>query len=500
MAYSKITIEGFRGFANEQTLKLAIPNGMEGSGLTVLVGPNNAGKTTIYEAMRMLSHPVASSLESEMRNMKTFKMTKFSISDTDNNFLTLRTISNGGSNTEFISNGISPDELKFYTIPSRRTFRPYFNIYPFDRDQYVQNLSLPGIRGEFLNDFGNRLHTIERNFDKFISVFNKVIKEKFVWNIDKFGSENFLNFQFGEFSHSSNGIGDGILNIILIVDALYDSKPGDLIFIDEPELSLHPSYQKNIVQLLLEYSKDRQIIIGTHSNYFVSWEALINGGTLARVTKFSNLGSQIFQLKRETIEEIKSIANEVQKPHILDLKAKEIFFMQDNIILVEGQDDVVYMKRIMELKNLSVNAEFFGWGAGGEGNFSKVIKIFRDLGFMRVLIQFDNNPNDKTFESIGKDLGSYIAYKIPTQDIRDKEASERKDGKKIEGLINGKGTIINELHTDFIDKLFKFYHDYFVDIYPWEFENNQSEDADLVYYYPTLEGIPHNFKTKKSTN
>lgn len=38
-----ISCLGYKGFATQQSLKLAMPNGKPGSGLTVLVGPNGGG-------------------------------------------------------------------------------------------------------------------------------------------------------------------------------------------------------------------------------------------------------------------------------------------------------------------------------------------------------------------------------------------------------------------------------------------------------------------------
>ena len=55
MSIKKLAISGLRGFATEQSLTLAIPNGANGSGLTVLVGPNNGGKSTIVEAFKAVS-------------------------------------------------------------------------------------------------------------------------------------------------------------------------------------------------------------------------------------------------------------------------------------------------------------------------------------------------------------------------------------------------------------------------------------------------------------
>ena len=55
MIYKKISISGFRGFNESKKIELAIPNRSFGSGLTILVGENNSGKTTILESFRLFS-------------------------------------------------------------------------------------------------------------------------------------------------------------------------------------------------------------------------------------------------------------------------------------------------------------------------------------------------------------------------------------------------------------------------------------------------------------
>ena len=55
MLISTLDIIGFRGFAQEQTLHFAQPTGAVGSGLTIIVGPNNGGKSTIIESLRALT-------------------------------------------------------------------------------------------------------------------------------------------------------------------------------------------------------------------------------------------------------------------------------------------------------------------------------------------------------------------------------------------------------------------------------------------------------------
>jgi predicted ATP-dependent endonuclease of OLD family len=55
MSLSRLQITGLRGFATTGQIDFAIPNGKEGSGITVLVGPNNGGKSTVVESLRVLS-------------------------------------------------------------------------------------------------------------------------------------------------------------------------------------------------------------------------------------------------------------------------------------------------------------------------------------------------------------------------------------------------------------------------------------------------------------
>ena len=47
-----LSITHFRGFYDMQTVDFAIPNGQVASGMTIIVGPNNSGKTTIIEAIK----------------------------------------------------------------------------------------------------------------------------------------------------------------------------------------------------------------------------------------------------------------------------------------------------------------------------------------------------------------------------------------------------------------------------------------------------------------
>jgi hypothetical protein len=78
----------------------------------------------------------------------------------------------------------------------------------------------------------------------------------------------------------SKGLGSGIEMILtlLLLRAVAGQAKGTIIYlIDEPELHLHPKAQFKLIELLLEESKTKQIILSTHSPYV--FRNAINGRT-----------------------------------------------------------------------------------------------------------------------------------------------------------------------------------------------------------------------------
>lgn len=168
------------------------------------------------------------------------------------------------------------------------------------------------------------------------------------------------------------------LAFFAIVDSLYDSKQGDVIVIDEPELSLHPALQKRVFNLLKDFSKNRQIIISTHSPYFVDVPSIVNGSNLVRVVN-SGKGTEIFQLSSDAKGVLKKLSKDnLYNPHTFGLDARELFFQEDGIVVVEGQEDVLLFPDIASQLNTTISASFFGWGAG----VRQIFRIF--VSFLKI--------------------------------------------------------------------------------------------------------------------
>jgi predicted ATPase len=70
--------------------------------------------------------------------------------------------------------------------------------------------------------------------------------------------------------HKITSLGYGTRQLLPIIAQLSYSNPGDFILIEEPEISLHPSYQRLLPILFgRAVNEGKQILVTTHSSYFV---------------------------------------------------------------------------------------------------------------------------------------------------------------------------------------------------------------------------------------
>ncbi|EMJ9319588.1 AAA family ATPase [Pseudomonas aeruginosa] len=460
MALEKIQISGYRGFKELATVNFAVPvQNKEGSGLSIITGANNSGKSTILECLRARSGYNTPSFSSGVRNASTeFINIVYSFTDIEERIHSIQKGSSEAIHT------IPRSDSKIFCLPSRRTFSPFFGKGGInDRQTRIQQFGLPSARSPMLDGFESRLFKITSS-EELKTEFNKLLSEVLGftpdWAIDL--SEQggyFLKFFNSGHSHSSDGLGEGIVSIFSIIDSLYDSTAKDIIVIDEPELSLHPSLQRRLSDVFYRYSKDRQIIISTHSPYFINISALKNGAKITRVISTKS-GSKVHQLTPESTEAINKLSSgNIYNPHTFGLDARELFFQDDGIILTEGQEDVVLFPQIANSLEKKISGNFFGWGAGGAGNIIHLCKILSDLGFKKVTAILDGDKLEAT-EKLRPLFPNYNFCNIPADDIRTKSAREATEEKA--GLLDKKNNIRRE-HIESIKTLFESINKYMRD-------------------------------------
>ena len=420
----KILIHGFRGFASQQTLNFAVPNNNTGSGLTILVGPNNSGKSSIIESLTAVTQPEGQlpTFGEGKRNISADSRVKIQVTNGDENTYTLSTVTSGGSETTLSGTLTNPSGAEIFVLPSRRTFDPYFGKSDVARASYVIHQQKLQSTRAGQTAFSGRIFHINNDLDKrkkFETVLSKVLDPLPNWTIDQSEQgQYYLKYSNGTHTQSSDGLGEGLLSIFFIVDALYDSQPGSMIVIDEPELSLHPQLQAKVRDLLLEYSTDRQIVISTHSPKFIDWHAIAAGAQIARITNRDG-EVETHELSSESRSNIAGFLNDMNNPHVLGLDANEVFFLADKVVLLEGQEDVMFLPRVLEYLDVSVAGEFYGWGVGGAEKMSTIAQILKDLGFKKVAGILDHDKASKIPDLENK-FSTYLFVAQPADDIRTK--------------------------------------------------------------------------------
>lgn len=442
-----ISCLGFRSFSTKQQLKLAVPNGSRGSGLTVIVGPNGGGKSTLVECFNKIrASEQGTSFSYGKRNLAAGAKVEIEIETDRNEISVLKTI-NGSSETTW--EGIRPS---IYYLPSRRYFDPFFTGASWTRDQYLHYTDQYQHRTTSLNSYAYRLRELNKgDHSRFDEVLGKILGYPLQWAIDQDDNGQFyvsITKQQG-LLHNSDGLGEGILSLLFIVDALCGSNKDELLVIDEPELSLHPQLQFRLLNELLIKSQYSQVIISTHSPTMLSLESIINGGIVARVFESDN-GSEICMIDEESRDIIKSISHDINNPHILGIDARSCFFAEDGLIITEGQEDVILYPKVLSCIGMSLNIPFFGFGAGGAEKIVKIAHLLKCLGFKRVGAIYDGDKTEEfsKFNQLFSHDG-YKAWRIPADDVRDKD-NQNHPYKEKKGLLDKSFSLKSEYQQETI--------------------------------------------------
>ena len=442
-----ISCVGYRGFSTKQTLNLAIPNGTPGSGLTVLVGPNGGGKSTLIECFNKIATKKKATFSKGKRNIKAGNRVEIVIK-IDGQDGVLKTIK-GGTQVEWTG----PAVPKIYHLPSRRSFNPFFGETDWNRTTYLDQQKSSQYRSSSLDSYTSRLVNLNKNgsapFDEMLS---RILGKPLRWTIDQEDNGQFFVdiTKDGGIHHNSDGMGEGILSLMFIVDAICGDSD-EFVVIDEPELSLHPQLQARLLKEILERTKTSQVVISTHSPNLLSLESIANNGMVARVYDTS-AGTKICEIDDRSRRFIVSTFENYNNPHILGTDARSCFFAEDQLIIAEGQEDVVLYPRIMSELGKEDSIPFFGFGAGGASNIIEVAHLLNNLGFQKIGAIYDGDKQDD-YNKFVKEFSpkGYKAWIIPADDIRDKVSVQNKAK---EGLMDKDRKYVKEEYKESLCSMF----------------------------------------------
>lgn len=424
MLLKNLSIKNYKGFGTSQSIAFGQP-GEIGSGLTILVGPNNSGKTTVLKAIRNLTSvdPVFLAGADDRRGHDV------DLRLTGNNPDAFEIIVRGrGNAAQLEKEGWSANlDQNLQFLPARRPWNDRFHVQAgATKKDHEAGLYNNLRHQEFYVDsqFGAAIANIEINpeqkalYSKLLTELEPTITE---WTIDN-REMNFISFKsVSGVSHRSGLVGEGVNNLFRIAYALHGFNEGDVLLVDEPELSLHPQAQKRLYQALRNRSRIGQVVICTHSPYFVSWDDIKNGAKIYRANLNVGDGTSLSTLSQKTIDDIAGVTKDKKNRKLYDVVAKEIFF-SNGCLFVEGQEDAHVVSSFID-ENAGPPIEIFGYGSGGAPLIEKWLSVAKDLQIRAAALFDGDKDGTEAFSrceqmfSNGKDV---LLRKLSTPDIRDK--------------------------------------------------------------------------------
>lgn len=332
MFIKKIEIKNFRLFENLVIDDLNIPDGTnEGSGLTILVGENGCGKTTILDAISfpLLEYKSDSYSISDLNdvsqksNIVLYSNVEFDVIGLmpKSMFKAIGFNFVGGfrarSKGDYLSSTIVSDQLYIAKDPAKnistnmdlrmKINNPYkgkrfteidvmyldknrlsqtksgiFNSTRFDRImedlnfQYNKNCTDRQDINKTLDDLIKKGKIENQHLSKALNKFEEISDLKlhldFLDNYKPFSNSNLVIKKDNHQHILLSNIGSGYEMIFSLIYSYYMAEQSGkkmIILIDEPELHLHPNIQKKFVDFLLQVSKSNEILITTHSPLLV---------------------------------------------------------------------------------------------------------------------------------------------------------------------------------------------------------------------------------------
>lgn len=270
---SQIKIHSFRKFAKESEINFTFP-------LTVIVGKNGSGKTTVMKAIKLLANkqiPQNEFFETVIDDGG-FQNTDISYL-LDGKTLSYKRL----RENEWGKEGDIPDKLNIAYIQTKTMVGAIDKSFLYDdigkntaRTQKVEYVIKQSkkLKQNASNNSGRKLqHFLDNNS---VEILNYILQRS-VNAVEivrhKYYSGTWATsviFDDGN-RYSEYNAGSGEFVIASMVDRIEKLPSESILLLDEPEVSLHPEAQKRLICYILDVIKRKklQIIITTHSTHII---------------------------------------------------------------------------------------------------------------------------------------------------------------------------------------------------------------------------------------
>lgn len=363
-------------------------------------------------------------------------------------------LNNNRSNLDF-KNFINPNEIINDLEYSRNSLVGYtWCIYKIR--SILENFTQKELLSPDLNQQEKAIDERLKKSDFFVSL-NYMMKKYF----DKQLRVDYVNGMIGFYMVDEkervfyfNDLSDGEKSLLTMIFALYGNNLADgFMIVNEPELHLHPQYQKELAEVCEEIS-DRigtQFIISTNSSLFINEKNLTN---VYRVYKNKDQNSLI-SAPKITVD-----YDDATLMHMLRFENLSKIFFVDKIILVEGDTDAYffsfylnYLKTQPEWKNVICDYEIIN--INGKGSFSTWRRFLRKFNIKNYFIGDWDNTVDYWFFSRAE-LNKF--YLLANKQIK-KQKPEKRYRDYYNRLVQTILTFAPKKHKAIIRGIEKLYED-----------------------------------------
>ncbi len=266
------------------------------SGFYVLVGPNNAGKTNVLDAIHLFFE-------------KNLEKERFFDKDTDMEMI----VKENGKNHKIVCR-----EGKF-AFPSEVSLGKHFvrinekiDYRKVIRDLEILKSDHPGAYRAFSSVLEKNFKDIEMNEELFL-----------------------LNVYADNKPRPVQRMGEGFKRLFVILFYIFHPEY-KIILIDEPEVHLHPSVIRKFLYILEEKQNEKQVFLTTHHPTFVQANYL---PYVWRVTRDTSGNTTLHTFRKKDVD-LNRFVQEIN-----DDNSGMLF--SDKVLLVEGISDRIFMREII---------------------------------------------------------------------------------------------------------------------------------------------------------
>lgn len=188
-----------------------------------------------------------------------------------------------------------------------------FNTTRFDRlmedfsYQYLKKATIENLNDDL--DGKIKKDKVENKFlsqavQKFQEISGSQIKLDFLDNYEPFKNAFFAARKDNNQQISLNNLGSGYEMIFALLYSFYLAQQSGkqlIVLIDEPELHLHPRLQEKFVAFLLEFSKNAQIILASHSPLLVKQ---LSFNENVKISVLESDGQQVSEIEKRVLSYI----------------------------------------------------------------------------------------------------------------------------------------------------------------------------------------------------